>query len=84
VSAAVALLVVVGVAMVVGVSLNAGVDLFGALIMASILALGALGVAVARRARGGAVGPRRCPECGGVVSPQAPYCKHCGALFAAE
>ncbi len=60
--------------------LGAGFDVKGLVIVGFIVAFGALAVAAARKARAGRVTPGRCDECGGLISPHAPYCKHCGAL----
>jgi hypothetical protein len=76
---AVALVVVVGIAASVVSGLGVGFDGLALLLLALIAALGGLGLAVARRARSGAVTPLPCPECGGLLSAHAPYCKHCGA-----
>ena len=77
-SAAVAIFVL-GIALVLGLALASGVDATGGVILALIVVLGALGIAVARKSATGAVQPAECPSCGGLVSPNAPYCKHCGA-----
>ncbi|MGH2776409.1 MAG: hypothetical protein ACRDJT_13385 [Actinomycetota bacterium] len=78
-SAAVTVLVLVAIAFVVSVGLTAGLDVYAALILGLILGFGALALAIARRSRSGAIGPGRCHECDGVLSSNAPYCKHCGA-----
>ena len=78
-SAAVTVLVALGVALALALGARAGLDVLGAVLLAAIVAFGALVVAVARRARGGRVMPARCSECDGLVSPNAPYCKHCGS-----
>ncbi len=78
-TAAVTVLVVGGIAVVVALGLAAGFDSTALVILAFILVLGLLAVSVARKARSGAVEPHHCRECGGLVSPHAPYCKHCGA-----
>ncbi|CAN5612061.1 hypothetical protein BH20ACT23_BH20ACT23_20180 [soil metagenome] len=83
-SAAVTIVVLVAIAFVVSVGLAAGLDVYAAVILGLILGFGTLALAIARRSRSGAVGPRRCRECDGVVSPNAPYCKHCGARLAGE
>jgi hypothetical protein len=72
-------IVVVGVALAGAVGLAGGFDAASLLYFGIIVALGALAIAVARKSGTGAVGPRRCPQCGGLISPNAPYCKHCGA-----
>lgn len=69
----------------VALALAAGIgqwDAAGLGMLAAILLLGGLGVAVARRAGTDAVAPARCPVCEGLLSPHAPYCKHCGAPIA--
>jgi len=83
-SAAVSVLVLVAVAFVVSVGIVAGLDAYAAVILGLILAFGAVALAVARRSRSGAIGPALCPGCDGVVSPNAPFCKHCGARLGAE
>ena len=40
--------------------------------------IGALAIAVARGKDKGMTAPARCASCGGLMSPNAPYCKHCG------
>ena len=76
-SAAVAI-VLLGIALVTGLALATGLDTTGMVILVSILGMGALAIAVARKSTTGAVRPTECPSCGGLVSPNAPYCKHCG------
>ena len=44
-------------------------------VLTFIVGLAALGLRMLTRTRH--VGPATCPACGGVVSPNAPYCKHC-------
>jgi hypothetical protein len=78
-SAAVTVLILVAIAFVVSVGIGAGLDVYAAVILGLIVAFGALALAIARRSRSGAIGPARCPGCEGVVSPNAPYCKRCGA-----
>lgn len=72
-------IVVGGVSLAVLVGARRGFDAVSLATLAGILALGALAIAVARRAGGGSVGPGRCAGCGGLISPHAPVCKHCGA-----
>jgi hypothetical protein len=78
-SAFAAAVVIGGLVLVLGVALASEVDALGAVLIAVIVAVGCLGVAIARRARRGAVAPATCPRCEGLISPSAPYCKHCGA-----
>lgn len=61
--------------------LSGGFDVASAVMLVFIVSLGALGVAVSRRAGAGRASPKQCGECGGLTSPNAPYCKHCGAHF---
>ena len=72
-------IVLLGLAVTTGLALSGGLDLTGGIILALIFVMGALAVAVARRSTSGAVQPARCDSCDGLVSPNAPYCKHCGA-----
>jgi hypothetical protein len=72
-------IVVVGVALVAAVGIVGGFDGTSLIYFALIVALGAMAITVARKSRTGAVGPRRCVRCEGLISPNEPYCKHCGA-----
>lgn len=78
-SNAVTALVLVAVSLAVVVGLAVGLALATALLLGVIVLLGALAVAVARKSDRGATQPAVCPECEGLISPHAPYCKHCGA-----
>ena len=78
-SFAVTVVVGLAVALTVSVGLMAGLDAYAAVILGLILAFGWLAISVARRTSGRTIAPARCSECGGVGSPNAPYCKHCGA-----
>ena len=73
--------VAAGIALALIVGLERGFDGTSAAIFLLIVAVGALGIAVARRARSGAVAPARCEECGGLNSPTATACVHCGAAL---
>jgi hypothetical protein len=84
VSTFVAVLVVLAMVFAVSVGLAAGLDVFAAALLGFIVLVGALALAAAWRTRSGRVDPARCPHCGGVVSPNAPYCKHCGARLGDE
>ena len=44
----------------------------------ALVVLGALAIAVARGKERGMTAPATCASCGGLMSPNAPYCKHCG------
>jgi len=76
---AVIVIVVLGFGLTGALALIRGLDLAGAIIFASVIATGTLAIAIARKAGGGSVAPAECRACGGLVSPNAPYCKHCGA-----
>ena len=75
---AVWVIVVGGLCAVVLAAAAGGFDAMGGILLVLIVAVAALAVSVARKARSGAIGPAECPACGGLVSPRAPYCKHCG------
>lgn len=83
-SAAVTVVVAAGLVVVIALSLTRGVDAVAIVLLVLIAAMGATGVAVARRANRGSVAPASCPECNGLVSPHAPYCKHCGASLGGD
>jgi hypothetical protein len=72
-------IIVAGIAVAFVLGLVSGFDSVGIVIFLLILLVGALGVAAVMRFRSGEVAPARCRECGGVISPNAPSCKHCGA-----
>lgn len=72
-------IVVLGLTITSGVAVAAGLDMTGAVILLLIFAMGALAVGIARKRDSGVVKPAECSSCGGVISPNAPYCKHCGA-----
>lgn len=76
----VTLVVVIGLVEAVVLGYNFGFDVAAISILGSLLAVGALSIVVARKSEKGAVGvgPITCESCGGLISPNAPYCKHCG------
>jgi hypothetical protein len=76
---AVLALVAAGILGTLGLWVATGFDRTLGIILAFIVAFGVLAVAVLDKARSGTVAPARCEECGGLISPNAPYCKHCGA-----
>jgi hypothetical protein len=78
-SAAAIAVVLAGIALVVSVAFIAGADAATVLYVAPIVLLGTVVVGVALKTRAGKVRPAECPNCGGLVSPNAPVCKHCGA-----
>lgn len=78
---AVVTFVATGIVAAVLLGLGVGFDPTAYLILALIVLTGVGAILIVRRYKAGAVGPRRCHECGGYVSPNAPYCKHCHASF---
>lgn len=72
-------IVVLGIAISSGLAVAAGLDVTGAVILLLIFAVGALAIAAVRKRDSGLVEPVECESCRGVISPSAPYCKHCGA-----
>ena len=75
--------VVVGIVLLgVGLALFLGVvygfDTVAVSMLFALLLLGGLAIAVARGKERGMTAPARCHSCGGLMSPNAPYCKHCG------
>lgn len=77
----VVVVVVAGIAGAILLGIGVGIDATGLVILASIVLVGALAIWTALKARARAVSPGVCPECGGLISPNAPHCKHCGATF---
>jgi len=55
-----------------------GFDTTAVILFVSLVAVGALAIAVARGRDKGLTAPAQCTACGGLMSPNAPYCKHCG------
>jgi len=72
-------LVIVAVAVLGVTAVGPGAGAAGLTILVLVLIVGALGIAVARRWRTEGVQPASCADCGGLISPHSPYCKHCGA-----
>jgi hypothetical protein len=79
VTAAVTIVVAAGLGLVVAVGSSGGMDAIALVMVALMVAIGALGIAAARRVGKGTVGPLRCESCAGINSASAPFCKHCGA-----
>jgi hypothetical protein len=71
------ILVAIVVAAFFGIA--SGLDPVALILLAAICAFGALSIAITRRMRTGGIGPVSCAECGGAISSNAPYCKHCNA-----
>ena len=72
-----------GLALAVGLAIARGLDAVAFVLLCVTAMLGALAVAVARKAGVGGIEPARCRECAGLNSPNAPYCKHCGSRLPA-
>lgn len=68
-----------GLAVALLLGYTRGFDAAAVTILVLIALVGALAIAAAARTEQGDVEPARCRACGGVVSPHAPFCKHCGA-----
>ncbi len=65
-----------GVALALALGLDQGFDTTSLTILGFIVLTGTLAIAATRRSDRG-IAPARCRECDGVISPNAPYCKHC-------
>ncbi len=77
--AAAIVIVALGFASTAMLAMTNGLDATGAIILSLVVGTGILAIAIARKARVGSVEPAKCPSCRGLISPNAPYCKHCGA-----
>ena len=75
------LIVGLGLLAAVLLGLGLGFDVGAVVILALLIACGGVAIAVARKSAARATGPRICPDCGGLTSPHAPYCKHCNRGF---
>lgn len=75
----VVVIVTVGIALAVGLGIAQGFDSTAVILLVFAVVFGLLAVAVSRKVGSGLVRPARCGECGGLISPNAPYCKHCGS-----
>lgn len=62
---------------IAAVATGEATDTTGFIILSLVVGVGLLGIVLV--ARTGRVQPGTCSECNGVISPNAPYCKHCGA-----
>ncbi|MDQ4064653.1 MAG: hypothetical protein M3161_01245 [Actinomycetota bacterium] len=71
--------VVAGIVYTTALALTGNLDLYAAIVFALVVAAGFLSIAVVRKSSSGSTAPVACAECGGLLSPNAPYCKHCGA-----
>lgn len=72
-------IVLLGVALALYLGLSRGFDGPALVIFILIVSAGLLGIAVVTKWGAGGVQPATCERCGGVISPNSPYCKHCGA-----
>lgn len=77
--AATVAIVAAGLALALALGLGQGFDPTSITILLAIALVGALAIAAANRSSRGLAAPATCQECGGVISPNAPFCKHCGA-----
>ena len=80
---AVTLLVIAGIVGAGLLGYAVGLDVAGITILACLVGVGALAITITRKSATGIGGPARCVACGGLMSPNAPYCKHCGEQVAA-
>ena len=76
--------IVAGIALALALGISRGFDAVAIVIFAFIVAVGVLAIATLNRWSTGSVQPGACEECGGLISPNAPYCKHCGAVTEAR
>ena len=72
-------IVVLGLAVAIATGIAFGFDARAVVYLALMVAVGLLAIGVAARAEKRSVGPARCVRCDGLISPNAPFCKHCGA-----
>jgi hypothetical protein len=76
-------IVAAGIALTTTIGARAGFGVITLIMLGLIVACGVLVVAIARKSKTGAVGPATCTQCGGLISPNAPFCKHFGAPIGA-
>jgi hypothetical protein len=70
--------VIAATALAIVVGVTVGLEVGTALLLGLIVVLGGVAVGIARKTDRGLIAPARCPECDGLISRHAPYCKHCG------
>lgn len=75
-------IVLLGLALAAGLALATDMDAPGLVILVVLALVGGMALAIVRKSGVGVVQPATCRDCGGLVSPNAPYCKHCGAHLA--
>jgi F0F1-type ATP synthase assembly protein I len=73
--------IAVGIIAAVLLGIAAGFDPWAVILLGLISATGAVAIATTRKAERGETGPRSCPHCAGLISPNAPYCKHCNEVL---
>ena len=71
-------IVTLGLALALVLGFSQGFDTTSITILVLIAVVGALAIAATNPSKREAVEPAVCTECGGLISPNAPYCKHCG------
>ena len=74
-----AAIVVLGLAVAIATGIAFGFDARSLIYLGLMMAVGVLAIGVAARTDKRTVGPATCVQCEGLISPNAPYCKHCGA-----
>lgn len=72
-------IVVLGLAVAITSGIAFGFDTRAIVYLGLMTAVGLLAIGVAARTDKRTVGPAHCVQCGGLISPNAPFCKHCGA-----
>jgi hypothetical protein len=72
-------IVVSGIALSTAIGAATGFGVITLILLGIIVAFGALVIAIVMKSKTGTVGPASCDRCGGLISPSAPLCKHCGA-----
>ena len=76
---AVTIFVIVVVANALVLGYMYGFDSTAIAILCALVVVGGLAIAAARGRDKGITAPATCAACEGLISPNAPYCKHCGA-----
>ena len=66
-----------GILAAILLGIGVGFDVTAMVILALIVAVGLAAVSIASKFSTGEIEPAYCPACGGTLSPNAPYCKHC-------
>ncbi len=82
--AAVFSIVLLGIGLALYLGMSRGFDGTAVVILALIFGTGLLGIAVVTKWGTGGIQPAACERCGGVISANSPYCKHCGAPIEAR